>query len=369
MKKYLLILIVLLLIALIIILSLTFYASKKDIDFSKDYIDEYYKNFSAGNSTQCFYQLNKNSSEILESKYNLGVEDLLSSRSIILGEVVDYEIQSEKYTKDGDNKVTDFDIVVNYKNATVNEKIQIIIKKDGQTSINYIEFEEDNVVLVFIDSYKNALITNDSNTALGLISEEYFESKSERNFKSMIENADTLGGKLLDCEIVSSNYFYDNLNIGSYVYEAILELKYENTTMQNKIRITEHNGELGIGYTIILPEKLLSFFEDYTSYLANENKEGALSLYNPELFEGDQDKMNSKWESLLTYSEAYGKIDGYEILSLGADTIELYDDSIIEVMKVEALINYSNKSVKHRLTLIEDTNEEYIIFEQYISAD
>ena len=344
-------------------------AANKNTNIAKEYIDEYYQNFSQGNSTQCYYQLNKNSSDILEQKYSISVEDLLSARSKILGPVESYEIISQEYLKEDTDKFVELEMLVQYKNAKVNEKHQIIIKKDGQTSINTIEFEDDNVIDEFISLYKNALIKGDANGLLELVSEQYFDSKTERNFGSMIEQAKELGGKLLSCEIIEENYYYQSLNIGSYVYEALLELKYENKTMQNKIKITGHNEELGIGYTMILPKEILTFFEDYTSYLSEQDKEGALSMYNPEMFEGDQGKKDSKWEVLMSYSEAYGDIVDYEVLSIGSDSIEMPDGTILETMKAESVINYKNQPVKNKIVLIKDSTGKYIIFEQHISDD
>lgn len=341
----------------------------KSIEIAKDYVDEYYKNFSQKNSTQCYYQLNINSSDILEQKYAVGVEDFISSRSRILGSVLSYEILNQEYYKDDDDRFVNFDILVKYENAEVNEKQQIVIKKDGQISINVLEFSDDDVITYLINSYKNTIIINDTGTLLDLISEQYYESKTERNLESMIEQASELGGKLLDCNIIKDNYYYQSLNIGSYVYEALLELKYENLVMQNKIKITEHNGKLGIGYTMILPERVLSFFEKYTEYLRNVDKDNALLMYNPELFEGDEDKQNSKWEKLISYSDAYGELVDYEILSINTDEIEMPDGSSIQSMKVEVLINYKSKTVKHKITLIEGVSGDYIIFEQYISDD
>ena len=361
--------IILFIAALLSIFMFSSCGKNKNIEIAKDYVDEYYKNFSQKNSTQCFYQLNKNSAESLEHKYSVGAEELFSSRSSILGRVTSYDILSEEYYKENDDKYINFDIMVKYENAEVNEKQQVIIKEDGQISINLLEFADDDVITDFINSYKNTIIMSNTDALLDLISEQYYEAKTERNLESMIEQAGKLGGKLLDCNIIKDNYYFQSLNIGSYVYEALLEMKYENMSMQNKIKITESNGKLGIGYTIILPEQVLSFFEKYTEHLKNKDKENTIMMYNPELFEGDEDKKNSKWEKLLTYFEAYGDLVDYEILSMTTEDIEMPDDSLIESMKVEALMNYERKTVKHKITIIEGTNGDYIIFEQYISDD
>ena len=343
-------------------------ASNKSVKTAKEYVDEYYSNFSQKKSTQCFYQLNKNSVDILEAKYNIGAEELLSSRSRILGTVIGYEIISEEYYKVDQDKYVYFTIFVKYEKAQVNEKLQIIIKKDGQKSINVIEYDKDEVIDTLISSYKNSLIMNDVESIKKYFSSSYFASKTEKNLKNIVEQANLIGGKLWGADIIEDKYIFDTENGTTYVYEALIKLNYENDTMQNKIRFTEENGQLGIGYIVILPEKVLSFFELYMASLEEDNKGDFLNLYSQDIFEENQDKMDTKWKLLKSYEEAYGQLEDYNVLTYGYDKITDPDGTEYEAIRIDAVLNYEKKNVKHKLMLIEK-DEGYIIKDQTISDE
>lgn len=360
MKKHLLILI-----AIILIVTLTSCASKKNIDLSKTYIDEYYQNFSEGKSSECFYQLNKNSVDILENAYLIGAEDFLSSRSSILGPVKNYEIQNETYVEDEDNHITDFDITVNYEKATVNEKIQIIIKKDGQTSINIIEFAEDNIIKNLITNYMNTMLANDTNAVVNMISPYYFTQKRKRDFEDMVEQINTSGGKLSGSEVIEGNNIYEKLEEGSFVYEVLIKMNYENMPILNKIKIMNQNGNLGIGSIVMIPEKLSLFLDDYQTKLNEGNKEEILELYSDKLWSDGEDVKDAWWARLILYSETYGNLQDYEVLSIGADTQSQADGTEIEILRVDVNMIYEQKTISNKLILL--ITDEYKINEQFFN--
>ena len=122
--------------------------------------------------------------------------------------------------------------------------------------------------------------------------------------------------------------------------------------MFNKIKLTASNGQVGIGYTLILPDKLMTFLDTYTTHLMNENEDDTLVLYANGYFGDSQDKKDTKWRRLLSYAEAYGELQDYEVLVMGNETMQNADGTDIDMLRTDVLLHYRNKSIKHKLTLI-----------------
>ncbi len=351
------------------ILTLASCTSKKTIETAKEYVDEYYRCINNKNAIKCFYMFNKNSSDKIEAKYGINTIDLLFSRSTILGSVEEYKVTSQNYYKEGTDKYVDFDVLVKYQNTEINEKHQVIIKEDGQIAINVFEFEEDNLINEVLSPYIESVLNNDIESIENAMSSYFFSTRTKRNLESMFEQATLISGNILNCEIIEGSYLYEKLDDSNYVYEALLEMKCDNGTLRNKIKITSTNGELGIGYSMILPVKALNFFEKYTSHLQNLEKKETLSLYSPDTFPNIDGSLNTKWEKLLTYRQAYGNIQCYEVTSIGVENIMMPEDNLKEGLLVEADLKYDSSVVKHKLLLTEDKNGEYVIYEQHISND
>lgn len=326
---------------------------------AKIIVDKYYEFWKEGNANKVAALLSEG---LVEKVGGLDrATEFLAIRMNMIGDITDYEIVStEKVTSDDSGKKgVGVVIKTTYSTSQVAEEKMIIA--DGTKLITTLDLPEETNSKIIIEEYFKSVGDAQSMKShfvpygLGQIDQENFDKVASLYAEVL--------GDYKDYEIIEDSYLSTSVEGTDFTCHYVVEkviANYENMSIVGRIQVGREKDIVGINFTNIYPQPLVSFYENYMNMVKSDDVDGLMTLFAENYYK-QVGMTTEQWRPNMEYivGDMSENVE-YRLVEWDYMLMPLSDGTQMPILGLIVNVDYNGKLFKEQFIINYDDNTPMI---------